>query len=117
MNTRSSAKPVKLYNLIFPIYMICLLSPALWMVMLGGNFLIDSLILLICCKLFSLNCGMIWKKSIVRVFLFGFLSDLLGSLIYTVIMLALSPLSLYIPSYGLADFPPRSDRGVLHLFL
>ena len=38
--------PVKTYNLIFPIYAILLLSPALWILMIAGNFLVDSLVLL-----------------------------------------------------------------------
>lgn len=40
------AHTVKAYNLIFPVYMIMLLSPVLWVFMIIGNFLVDSLVLL-----------------------------------------------------------------------
>ena len=46
-------KDVKLYNVLFPIWMLMLI-PSLWLIVLPGNFLIDSLVLLIfmhCVKL------------------------------------------------------------------
>ncbi len=47
-----------------------------------GNFIIDSVVIWLILSFLDLqkNRGLIWKKSIVRVFLFGFLSDILGSL-------------------------------------
>ena len=39
-------KEIKLYNVIFPIWMLILIPP-LWLVVLPGNFLIDLLVLYI----------------------------------------------------------------------
>ena len=39
------SKSVTLYNVLFPIWMI-LLFPQMWLIVLPGNFLIDSLVLL-----------------------------------------------------------------------
>ncbi len=39
-------KDIKLYNVIFPFWMI-LLFPSVWFIVLPGNFIIDSLVLLI----------------------------------------------------------------------
>lgn len=78
--------PVKTYNLIFPIYAILLLSPALWILMIAGNFLVDSLVLLATLALMKTrNPGQIWKKSILRIVAFGFLSDIIGSLVNTIL--------------------------------
>lgn len=75
---------VKLYNLIFPVYMVMLVSPVLWVFLIVGNGVVDSVVLLACLTL--LKCREpkhIWKKSIFRIVCFGFLSDLLGSLVNT----------------------------------
>lgn len=72
---------LRLYNLLLPIWALLLLPP-LWLIVIPGNFLIDSAVLLI-----SLRClhaegrKDIYKKSILKVFCFGFLSDLLGCLL------------------------------------
>lgn len=74
----------KLYNLIFPVYMILLVSPMMWVFMILGNFAVDSLVLLISLAWMKHPAPKdIWKKSIFRIVCFGFLSDLLGSLVNT----------------------------------
>lgn len=91
---------IRLYNLIFPLYMLLLLAPFLWLVMLIGNFLIDSLVFFLCCWGFKIaGAGAVWRKSIVRVFLFGFLSDMIGSFVCTLISIALAYLEINIDMY------------------
>lgn len=75
----------KLYNLIFPVYMILLVSPMMWVFMILGNFAVDSLVLLISLAWMKHPAPKdIWKKSIFRIVSFGFLADLAGSLINTI---------------------------------
>ena len=72
-------KDVKLYNVLFPMWFL-MLVPIVWVVVLPGNFLIDSLVLLI---------FLYWTKTpekkrfywqhIFKVFGFGLLADLAGS--------------------------------------
>lgn len=115
---------VCLYNLIFPVYLIMLLSPALWIFMIAGNFLIDSAVVLAVLALSSCpKKTAVWRKCILKVVLFGFLSDLLGSLLYALfqwgMMLLnldlLSTLNPYIwPSCALHALPAV---GIAALFL
>ncbi len=79
---------VKLYNMILPPFMIFMFSPLLWLISLGGNFIIDSLVMLtvilIICKKLDFN---VYKKTILRVWLLGFFADFLGLLyLFTVTM-------------------------------
>lgn len=69
----------KFYNVLFPFWFLLLL-PQLWLIVIPGNFLIDSLVLLISLKF--LKCAekkQFYKKHILKIFLFGMLSDLIGS--------------------------------------
>lgn len=86
MSKRTKNKgSVCLYNLIFPIYFIMLVSPLMWLIMICGNFAIDSLVLLVALSILHLPRS-IWKKSILRVFLFGFLSDLIGAFVSSLLI-------------------------------
>ncbi|WP_304974995.1 hypothetical protein [Ileibacterium valens] len=88
---KNKSKGIRLNNVIFPLYMIMLLSPYMWLIMLAGNFLIDSLVLIVSGRLRKIrNMHEIWKKSILKVFLFGFLSDLIGCLINSILFILLS---------------------------
>lgn len=71
----------RLYNVIFPIWFLIVI-PTTWLYVLPANFLIDSLVLIV--GLFILKIGNkrnIYKKSILKVFLFGFLADIIGSIL------------------------------------
>ena len=64
----------RLYNLIFPIWMLIFI-PMTWLIVLPANFLIDSLILLLSLFLFvKSNYWMIYKQTILKIWGFGFLS-------------------------------------------
>ncbi len=72
---------IRLYNVMFPLWML-ILFPMTWLVVIPANFIIDSVVLLITIKCLKLdNMKLIYKKSILKVFLFGFLADFVGGLI------------------------------------
>lgn len=94
-------KPLRLYNVMFPIYMLFLLTPLLapgvWLLVLLVNFAVDSMVVLLaarCCR-----CGpvtRIWKKSILRVWLLGFVADLAGAALITAMCYVLELLGVRI---------------------
>ena len=68
-------KDVKLYNVLFPIWML-LIFPITWLIILPGNFIVDTIVLLITLKIIKpKDIKDIYKKSIFRVWILGFLSD------------------------------------------
>ncbi len=72
-------KDTRLYNVIFPFWMLLLL-PTTWLIIVPANFVIDSLVLIIAMLVFKMqDKKQIYKKCILKVFLFGFLSDIIGS--------------------------------------
>ena len=73
-------KDIRLYNVLFPVWML-LLVPSLWIVILPGNFIIDSAVFLISLKALKIDCVMAcFKKYILKIFVFGMLADFLGAL-------------------------------------
>ena len=78
-------KDIKLYNVLFPFWML-LLFPQLWLIVLPGNFIIDSIVLvasMYCLKI--QNKKDFYKNKILQIFGFGILSDVVGS-VYMLIM-------------------------------
>ncbi len=70
---------IKLYNVLFPFWML-LLFPVTWLIVIPGNFLIDSLVLIISMKVFKIVDKKQWyKRYILKIFIFGMLSDIIGS--------------------------------------
>ena len=52
-----------------------------WLIFVPGNFLFESLILFICTKVFKLdNKKEIFKKNILKIFLFGLMANILGAM-------------------------------------
>ncbi|MBR5314649.1 MAG: hypothetical protein IKU45_04480, partial [Clostridia bacterium] len=71
---------VKLYNVLFPVWILFLI-PVTWLLIIPGNFLIDSGVLFAGLWIFKVNQKKeFYKRTILWVFLFGFLSDLIGCL-------------------------------------
>lgn len=71
----------KIYNIIFPIWLI-LLVPPIVLIVIPSNFIIDSMVLLIGFKLLKLtNWFEKYKNSIIKVWIFGFIIDVIGSLL------------------------------------
>lgn len=78
---------VRLNNVLFPYWML-ILFPATWLIILPGNFIIDSIVLLISMTIFGTeNKKQLYKKHILPIFSFGMISDIIGG-IYMFLMLA-----------------------------
>lgn len=72
-------KDVKLYNVIFPIWLLWLF-PITWIVILPANFIIDLLVVILTLKFLRIeNIKMITKSIILKVWLLGFLADIIGT--------------------------------------
>lgn len=72
-------KKDKLYNLIFPIYIVWLLPP-IFLVIAVLDLIIDSLVVLITSKLLKLNKIFdIYKKTIFKIWSLGFVADFIGA--------------------------------------
>ncbi len=76
-------KNTKLYNVIFPIWFLLFFPPVIF-ITLFGNFLIDSIVVIVCFFLFKLSTHQIglksfYKSSIVKVWLLGFTADIAGA--------------------------------------
>lgn len=72
-------KDIKLYNILFPLWML-LLFPQAWLIVLPGNFIIDSLVFLISMLLLKISNKKQWYiKHIVKIYIFGLLADIIGS--------------------------------------
>lgn len=69
----------KLYNVLFPIWFL-IIFPTMWLFVLPANFLIDTVVLCICLKALKItNINEVYKKSILKVWIFGFIADIIGS--------------------------------------
>ena len=74
-------KEIKLYNVMFSVWLL-FLFPISWLFVLPANFIIDSVVLLV--SLWAIKCENIkeiYKKTILYVFIFGFLSDFVGGIL------------------------------------
>ena len=70
---------MRLYNILFPIWFL-LFIPITWVVVLPANFVIDSLVILITMKMIGVKFKKrMYKESILKVWGFGFLADIIGA--------------------------------------
>lgn len=86
---RKNMEQIRLYNVIFPIWLILFFPPVIF-ITLAGNFIIDSLVILACFFVFKLantqeNLKIFYKKSILKVWMYGFLADIIGAAILFVL--------------------------------
>lgn len=71
----------KLFNVIFPIWFL-IIFPTTWLIVLPANFVIDSVVFLIALKILKVsNIKEMYKKCILKIWIVGFLADIVGSLI------------------------------------
>ncbi|HEX2946667.1 MAG TPA: hypothetical protein VHT96_12005 [Clostridia bacterium] len=82
-------KDVKLYNVIFPIWFLIFFPPVIF-ITLFGNFVIDSLVIMLCYAVFKLSQSKLdlkafYKGSVLKVWLFGFAADIIGALMLFII--------------------------------
>ncbi len=74
-------KKEKLYNVIFPIWLMVLIPPII-LIVIPANFIIDSLVLLLGFKILSITDKFKnYKKCILKIWVFGFLVDIAGSML------------------------------------
>ena len=80
-------KDVRLYNVLFPFWML-MLFPTVWLIVLPSNFLIDSLVLFIALRWLGIDEKKLWyKRHILKIFTFGMLSDLVGAAYMLLLMM------------------------------
>lgn len=72
-------KSVKLYNVLFPFWML-MLFPQVWLIVFPGNFIIDSIVFLVSLAVLKIADKKQWYwHHIWKIFLFGMVSDLIGA--------------------------------------
>ena len=70
---------IKLYNMVFPLWL-SLFLPPFWLIVLPSNFIIDSLVFLICMLVWKIpRKRYTYLRYIFKIFCFGLLSDILAS--------------------------------------
>lgn len=97
------ASSVRLYNVLFPIWGFWLWPSPLWLILLAGNFAIDSLV--VCLAAGGGQRARVWKGSILRVWLLGYACDLIGAVVCLAVMAAASALAPPEAMYHLVLFP------------
>lgn len=75
----TNGRGVRLYNVLFPFWML-LWFPQVWFIVLPGNFLVDSLVLILSMYALKMVDKKQWyRRHILKIYGFGMLSDLIGS--------------------------------------
>lgn len=113
-------KDERIYNVMFPIWMFYILPTWLLLIILPVNFAVDSLFLLLAAKHYKLeNKLVVWKKSILKIWIIGFLCDFAGAGLCLGILLLSSLCNLDIGYYGafLIAIPAVIFSGVLIYFV
>ena len=61
-------KQVRLYNVLFPLWFL-MIFPVTWLIVLPGNFLIDSLVLIVTLRVLKITDKKAWyKRYILKIF-------------------------------------------------
>lgn len=97
------ASSVRLYNVLFPIWAFWLWPSPLWLILLAGNFAIDSLV--VCLAAGGGQRARVWRGSILRVWLLGYACDLVGAAVCALVMLGADALIPPDTMYPLLLFP------------
>lgn len=117
-------KEIRLYNILFPIWFFWILPTPALLIILLANFAVDSLVLYLAARTGGIEGRMpLWKKSIWRVWIIGFLSDLAGAALILGIWIMMErvfrvswALGLF-PATTLLSLPGVALAGVLIYFL
>lgn len=118
-SARRQKHGVRLYNVLFPVWMFYLFPSWLWLVILPANFAVDSLVLRLAMRRLGIaEQREIWRKSILRIWAVGFLSDFLGALLTLGLMLLIDAFHLtwdiyLFPGTTLLAIPGVMLSGVL----
>lgn len=71
-------KEIRFYNILFPIWLL-ILMPTVWIAVLPVNFIVDSLVLIIGMKCLGIMAKGMYRRHILKVWIFGFLADIIGA--------------------------------------
>lgn len=95
-------KEIRLYNILFPVWMFFVLPTPVWILILPANFAIDSLVLWLAARHYKLGAFKLWEHSIARIWIIGFLSDFIGAALILSLMLLIEGIGL---SWDTFHFP------------
>ena len=96
-------KDIRLYNVLFPVWMFFLFPTAAWLLILPGNFLVDSLVLVLWMYHQKIDGKQrLYKQKILPVWLIGFLSDFIGAGLTLGVFLLLD---MFTPNVAIHLFP------------
>lgn len=110
-----NGKQIRFYNVLFPVWML-MVFPAAWLVILPGNFLIDTVVLLLCMKALHLSGKkQLYRQTIGKVWGFGFLADLIGAL-FLLLVLLIDALADYESAFGLWWYEHMTNAVCLNPF-
>lgn len=71
----------KLFNVIFPIWFL-IIFPMSWIIVLPANYIIDSIVFLCALKVLKISSiKEMYKKCILKIWIVGFVADIIGSTI------------------------------------
>lgn len=94
----------KYYNVLFPIWLILIFPPVIFL-LIPGNFIIDSIVLLITLKCLKTSIKETYLKTIIKVVITGFLSDIIGALFLV--------LGLFLPDIISQNIPWNPFNNIL----
>ncbi|MGB4287567.1 MAG: hypothetical protein WBJ30_02760 [Tepidanaerobacteraceae bacterium] len=113
-------KETKFYNVIFPIWLLLFFPPVI-LVTIVGNFIIDSLVICLCYFAFKLSDNLALKTfytgSIYKVWVFGFMSDLIGAAILFTTGILGDSLGIPYEIYSAINFDPFSNPVALAIIV
>ena len=99
----------RMYNVIFPIWVILVIAPWLWLIMIPLNFLIDWAVLYFGLKhLKYQNIAIIFRQKILKIVGFGFLADIIGIVILFLLNMIFGFIGLQDILFGI-NFNPFSN--------
>lgn len=113
---------MKAYNVIFPIWLLLFFPPVIF-ISLAGNFVIDSFVIIVCFFMYkltyqNLTLKTFYKKSFLKVWLFGFLADILGAAFLFLVLFLGSGLGLpYEIEAGISYDPFSSPIAVVIIII
>ena len=114
-------KEVRLYNVMFPIWFFFIWPTPLWLIILPVNFAVDSLVLWFAARKKQIQ-EKLWKQSILKIWIIGFLSDLLGAGLIFALMMGIEAAGLgwdifHFPGTTLLSLPGVLLAGLLIYWL
>lgn len=88
---KKTAKDIRLYDIIFPVWLIWLIPPVIF-IALAANFVVDTVVILIIFALIKdraakgYSIQSLFGKSILKVWLLGFAADIISAVLLTIIV-------------------------------